>query len=274
MCGGAPWQIQESMTSSCPTQKIEISKNNLTEMILSILIVILTFTQSIRSEEVTCESTDDIYLQGVFLHGLGDSPKGWSFLKQQRFADVDWTLPSGTKRPITVSRGFEMNGWFDVFDRPIDSKSRDDECGILESVAQIHSVLDDMIEGGAQSENIFVGGFSQGGAVALLATYTYSKRLAGCICLSGWLQLRDQFSTLLNDANRDTPAFWGHGTRDPMVLVDTLETGVNVLDEHLTSTIDVHEYEGMKHRITTEEMQHLNEWIGSIRKDREEQCAA
>ena len=240
-------------------------------MILSILIVILT-TQRIRSEKVTCDNAD-IYLQGVFLHGLGDSPKGWSFLKQQRFANIDWTLPSGKKRSISVAKGFEMNGWFDVFDRPIDSKSRDDESGILESVAQIHSVLDDMIEGGAQSENIFVGGFSQGGAVALLATYTYSKRLAGCICLSGWLQLRNQFSTLLKDANVHTPTFWGHGTRDPMVLVDTLETGVNVLNEHLTSTVQVHEYEGMKHRITTEEMQHLNEWIGNIRKDREEECA-
>lgn len=235
---------------------------------LSFILLIITIVT--RSEEVTCDA-DDIYFQGVFLHGLGDSPKGWQFLKDERFAKVDWTLPSGTKRPISMARGFEMNGWFDVWDRPIDSNSKDDENGILESVSRIHAVLDEMIEAGAKSENIFVGGFSQGGAVALLATYTYKKQLAGCICLSGWLQLRNRFSTLLNDANDNTPLFWGHGSLDPVVLVDTLQTGLSSMNEHLTSSIEYHEYKEMKHRIVTEEMKHLNGWIDDIRRSREQQ---
>ncbi len=43
------------------------------------------------------------------------------------------------------------------------------------------------------SENIYVGGFSQGGAVALYTAFTIDKPLAGVIGLSTWMPLHKQF---------------------------------------------------------------------------------
>jgi predicted esterase len=235
-------------------------------------IVLLTLSiLTTRSQDVTCDSIDneeDIHLKGVFLHGLGDTPKGWAFLNDQNFANVDWHRPAAPIRTISFKKGVEMTGWFDLWNFPVDSDSKDDESGILESVKVIHSILDDLIDSGVSSQDIFVGGFSQGGAVAMLATYMYSKPLAGCICLSGWLQLRSRFDTLLNEVNMKTPLFWGHGSRDNKVLVDTLEIGVEAMKQAGLTSIDSHEYENLKHLISSEEMSDLVEWINLVRRSR------
>lgn len=46
---------------------------------------------------------------------------------------------------------------------------------------------------GISSENVFLGGFSQGGAVALYTALTYEKPLAGVVGLSTWLPIHSEF---------------------------------------------------------------------------------
>ena len=46
---------------------------------------------------------------------------------------------------------------------------------------------------GISSENVIVGGFSQGGAVALYTALTAKKKLGGIVGLSTWLPLNKQF---------------------------------------------------------------------------------
>lgn len=57
--------------------------------------------------------------------------------------------------------------------------------------------MKDLIEkeekSGISSDNIFVGGFSQGGAVALYTALTHEKPLAGVVGLSCWLPLHKDF---------------------------------------------------------------------------------
>ena len=40
------------------------------------------------------------------------------------------------------------------------------------------------------ADRIVIGGFSQGAAIAVLATLVSPLKFAGCMCLSGWLGLR------------------------------------------------------------------------------------
>jgi len=48
--------------------------------------------------------------------------------------------------------------------------SQEDEEGITRSVSLLHGIIEEQIAKGVASERIIVGGFSQGGAVALLVT--------------------------------------------------------------------------------------------------------
>lgn len=57
---------------------------------------------------------------------------------------------------------------------------------------------------GIPSNKIFIGGFSQGGAVSLYTALTLGKPLAGVIALSSWLPLHQKFpdvSIMLNLMN-------------------------------------------------------------------------
>ena len=65
--------------------------------------------------------------------------------------------------------GMRMPGWFDITDFGGDVTTRkEDVDGILKSVEHLHSIIDEQIKKGVPSERIVVGGFSQGGAIALL----------------------------------------------------------------------------------------------------------
>ena len=82
---------------------------------------------------------------------------------------------------------------------------------------------------GTPSSRIVLGGFSQGGAVAMLAAYRSNKQFAGCVSLSGWLTLRDQLNVSATAAA--TPLFWGHGQFDDKVLFEHQAVGVDALQQ-------------------------------------------
>mmetsp|Transcript_6969 Transcript_6969/g.9767 ORF Transcript_6969/g.9767 Transcript_6969/m.9767 type:complete len:219 (-) Transcript_6969:820-1476(-) len=172
----------------------------------------------------------------IFLHGLGDTSAGWSSLQfslapalQKLGLDIEWIFPDAPIAPVSINGGARMTSWFDIFDWPIDIKSRDDSDGILKSVAAIDKLILNLENQGIPTKNIIVGGFSQGGAVALQTVYRSPKKLGGCICLSGWLQLAKEFPKAVSTTpNNQTPLFWGHGSQDPVVVPEQQQYGVSI----------------------------------------------
>lgn len=53
----------------------------------------------------------------------------------------------------------------------------------------VQSLVQDEEKKGIPSDRIIIGGFSQGGAVALHAALTMNKKIGGLILLSTWLPL-------------------------------------------------------------------------------------
>ena len=105
---------------------------------------------------------------GMFLHGLGDSGQSWQWLRRT-FSKGTWIIPTSPKRPISANNGFVMTGWFDLDDLPVTRKTPVDNEGFKQSIALIHSLLDEQIAAGVPSNSIFLFGFSQGGAMTLAA---------------------------------------------------------------------------------------------------------
>lgn len=58
-----------------------------------------------------------------------------------------------------------MPAWFDLFS--LDANGPEDETGIMKSARQIEALVEEEIASGVEAKNIFLGGFSQGGALAL-----------------------------------------------------------------------------------------------------------
>jgi predicted esterase len=112
-----------------------------------------------------------------------------------------------------------MPGWYDIHAFGDDIASREeDDTGILKSRDYFHSLIDAEIAKGIPANRIVVGGFSQGGAMSLLAGVTYKEKLGGIFGLSCYLLLRNRIQSLVGtNPNKDTPIFMGHGDIDPVV---------------------------------------------------------
>ena len=72
---------------------------------------------------------------------------------------------------------------------------------------------------GIRSNRIVIGGFSQGGAMAIITGLTHTEKLGGIFGLSSYLLLSHKIIDLLPDGwpNKQTPVFMGHGDADPLV---------------------------------------------------------
>lgn len=80
--------------------------------------------------------------------------------------------------------------------KSLDPNGAEDEAGIKKASLLIHSMIDSEISAGIPSNRILIGGFSQGGALALYSALTYAKPLAGVVALSCWLPLNKSFPSV------------------------------------------------------------------------------
>jgi lysophospholipase II len=134
--------------------------------------------------------------------------------------------------------------------------SQDDAEGLLKGVAQIEQEIAKLKAEGIPASKIVVGGFSQGGAVALLAAYqnTSGEPYAGCVSLSGWLTLVSQIqSTMSNEVATKTSLYWGHGRFDDKVLFAQQKFGVDKLTAAGVTDIQAESFD-MGHESDPEEM--------------------
>ena len=83
----------------------------------------------------------------------------------------------------------------------------------------MHGLISAELAKGVPSNRIILGGFSQGGAMALFGGVTCPQKLAGIFGLSSYLLLQGKIRELVpaENPNKDTPIFMGHGDADMVV---------------------------------------------------------
>lgn len=133
---------------------------------------------------------------------------------------------------LVTAFSLEMPGWFDLYDWPIGISAKDDRDGKIAAAQQIETAVEKLeAEMGIPPSRVVVGGFSQGGAVALLTAYHRRQGkvpFAGVVCLSGWLTLKEDLK-VTEEVAKATPLFWGHGQWDDKVLFEQQAHGVEIL---------------------------------------------
>jgi phospholipase/carboxylesterase len=168
----------------------------------------------------------------ILLHGYGADKNDLVPLAntlQKELPDTRFIMPQA---PHSISTGYS---WIPSFSESTqeaaDKKQNEYRAEARELVIDI---VDDVISDGVDPRNIFIGGFSQGAAVALdvILNEPDAAQVGGLIYMSGG-GFKLDYSKL---SNRTTfRAFVSHANRDPRVNVDQAKKLVEALKENGTN---------------------------------------
>lgn len=199
----------------------------------------------------------------IFCHGLGDTGHGWceNLFEAMKLNYLKVMCPNAPVAPVTLNMGFKMPSWFDI--KALTPGAPEDEAGIIKSADVVKALIEDEIKAGIPPSRIVVGGFSQGGSVALHTLVTYDKKLAGCVGLSTFLPLHKKIPENFNPVNKDTKVFLGHGTADPVVNFDFGKKTKTVLDAFY-SDVKFNSYNGMQHTSNNKELKDLQDYLKTV----------
>jgi phospholipase/carboxylesterase len=200
----------------------------------------------------------------IWMHGLGAD--GSDFVPIVKELDLSgcpgirFVFPSAPSMPVTINNGYVMPAWYDIL--ATDLTRREDEAGLRKSQIEIEALVAQQIALGIAADKIVIAGFSQGCAMALQTGLRYPHKLAGLMCLSGYLPLSDKIDAERNAANQHTPIFQAHGRVDPVVLVDRAEKSRDLLTQ-LGYQVEWREYM-MPHSVCAEEVADIGNWLRRV----------
>ncbi|KAF5393182.1 hypothetical protein D9757_001192 [Collybiopsis confluens] len=138
----------------------------------------------------------------IFAHGLGESGHVWKTFAQQiqlatpALQQTKWILLHALRRLVaTDDKVAMMPSWFD--DRGVTS---DDNLRMLEFTDSLSDLIEmEMKSSQISSEQIFLGGYGQGGEIVLAAGLTLNKKM-------------------LSSHAKQIPIFWSVGTADAAII--------------------------------------------------------
>jgi len=155
----------------------------------------------------------------IWLHGLGADGNDFLPIVEQfdlsPHHKIRFVFPHAPARPVTVNGGMVMRAWYDIAE--LDLSCQEDARGIQDSRRLIHLLIEREHRLGIAHHRILLGGFSQGGAIALHVGLRFQYPLAGIIALSSYLPLAHNFVVERHLANQSIPIFMAHGIFDPIV---------------------------------------------------------
>ncbi len=90
----------------------------------------------------------------------------------------------------------------------------------------------------------------------------HPEKLAGLLCLSGYLPIHTQVEAERHEANRKTPIFLAHGRGDAVIPIDRAVKSRDILTS-LGYEVEWHEYM-MAHSVCMEEVDDISAWLKRI----------
>ncbi|MFS7905000.1 putative carboxylesterase [Helianthus anomalus] len=233
---------------------------------LSITIFTIFFSSPSQSAIASSSMASRSFI--LWLHGLGDSGPAnepiKSVFSSPQLANTRWSFPSAPFQPVTCNNGAKMPSWFDIPEIPITANSPVDESSLLKAVQSVHSMIDKELAAGTDPKNVFLCGFSQGGALTLASTLLYPKTLGGVAVFSGWVPFNSTSSIIeqITAEAKRTLILWSHGTADGTVLFEAGQAGPPFLQQ-LGMNCEFKAYPGLGHSINNQELKHVESWINS-----------
>jgi len=215
-------------------------------------------------ETIQVESAPSPTAAVIWLHGLGAD--GNDFVPVVRELNLDgcpairFIFPHAPTMPVTINGGYVMRAWYDILGT--DLVRREDEAGLRKSQLAIEQLIANEKARGIPAERIILAGFSQGCAMTLQTGLRHPEKLAGLLCLSGYVPIHTTLEAERSAANQSTPIFMAHGTVDPVIPIFRAEQSRDLL-QSMGYKIEWHEYP-MPHSVSPEEIDHIGDWLRRV----------
>lgn len=209
--------------------------------------------------------TNDYSVLIVWLHGLGAPAEDFKFLADNMSLPenlgVKFILPQAPAQSVTLNGGMVMPAWYDIVG--LDKNAPQDIDGALCSLQEIESVIQAEIHNASRGVKVFLGGFSQGGALALLIATRTSYNLSGVICCSGYL-LQDATSASATNQipKRKSPILICHGEEDDVVKKEWGFKAYNDL-KHQGFHVEWRSYAHLGHSVSPMELNDISNFLTS-----------
>lgn len=202
----------------------------------------------------------------IWMHGLGANGNDFiSLVESLSLPDnhkIRFIFPTAPQRPISINGGMVMPAWYDIKSLDdLDSRNQD-EIGVKNSNEEIKSLINKEIKRGIDSSRIILGGFSQGGAIALYTGLRFEIKLGGIISLSAYCLQEKKLLQERSELNKNIPIFIAHGTFDdivPFVLGKRMETVLLDADYQ----VKFKKYP-MDHSVSLEEIEDISNFLKEI----------
>lgn len=212
---------------------------------------------------VELETRAPVVASVIWLHGLGADGNDFAGiipeLRLPAGLGLRFVFPHAPLRPVTINGGHVMRAWYDI--ASADFMRMPDAAGIQESAGAVHALIAREQNRGIATTRIVLGGFSQGGALALHTGLRFPETLAGIVALSTYMPLADTLMDEAHPANACVPVFVGHGRDDsliPLALAERTRELLNARDH----PVDWHDYP-IAHSVCLPELRDLGTWLAA-----------
>ena len=215
-------------------------------------------------ENIEIETAPNPQFAIIWLHGLGAD--GNDFVPIVRELDlaglpgIRFVFPHAKTMPVTINGGYVMRAWYDITGAEL--TRREDEGGLRASQRDVEALIAREKERGIPASRIILAGFSQGCAMTLQTGLRHPEKLAGMLCLSGYLPLATVVGNERNEVGLSTPIFMAHGRQDHVVPFLRAEQSRDAL-QAMGYQVEWHAYQ-MQHSLCLEEVQDISKWIRKV----------
>jgi phospholipase/carboxylesterase len=215
-------------------------------------------------ENIEIETAPNPQASIIWLHGLGAD--GNDFVPLVRELDlrglpgIRFVFPHAKAIPVTINGGYVMRAWYDITGAEL--MRREDEAGLRDSQRDVEALIAREKARGIPASRIVLAGFSQGCAMTLQAGLRHPEKLAGMLCLSGYLPLAEKVTHERTEESLDTPIFMAHGRQDNVVPFARAEQSRALLTG-MGYQVEWHEYM-MAHTLCLEEVQDISAWLKKV----------
>jgi phospholipase/carboxylesterase len=215
-------------------------------------------------ENIEIETAPNPQVAVIWMHGLGADGNDFVPLVDELdlagLPGIRFIFPHAKTMPVTINNGYVMRAWYDIVGTDI--ARREDDAGLRASQVDVEALIAREKSRGIPAERIILAGFSQGCAMTLQTGLRHDEKLAGLLCLSGYVPLADKISNERSEASLKTPIFLVHGTHDGVIPVARAHQSRDLL-KALGYQVEWHEYP-MQHSLCLEEVNDIGAWLKKV----------
>ena len=215
-------------------------------------------------DNIEVETAPNPTVAVIWMHGLGaDGNDFVPFINEIDLAglpSIRFVFPHANTMPVTVNNGYVMRAWYDIMGS--DLVRREDEGGLRASQLQVEALIAREKARGIPASRIILAGFSQGCAMTLQTGLRHPEKLAGLLCLSGYVPLSAKLPTERTEESLKTPIFMVHGLHDGVIPIARATQSRDLL-KSMGYQVEWHEYM-MQHSLCQEEIDDISAWLKKV----------